>query len=509
MSGNRNGSKNNSVMRTDCKIAGPLLAVFSGVLFLLYFSCWTSPVMKGSYGYDSALFSMIGRAIVNGKVMYRDYFDIKGPVFFFWEALGQFICTGRIGINILQLICITAATLMLYRICKMYGLTGWQTVFVFFSVYYVYATTLWGGNSVEEFCLPLNFACMYYGLRYLKGIKRDLNISFFFGLCFGVMALSKVTVASPMCAVVLVIVIDMICKKDFKALRKCALLFIAGIMVIAIPVFVYFYAKGALGDMLNCVFRIAFARGTDYYEGFSVKWEVYLTACYVGIIYWFIRFFGKKDPGYDKWILLSLIVVIYISMHFGTPFDYYFTSTLPIVALLAILHCADVSEALSGGFDRRPKKTKVWMLRCFYMSFGGIFVIFIAYSGSTNKNVMDDWKILTQDSEYGYYNDCIAAYEAIPEDEREDLFCIESGMIFYEVNHILPRSRYPVNMPYFCELYEPAEEEIMDTIENHTPKWIVSKQLDILRNEKIKNAVYSRYERVLDNSMQELWRRID
>ena len=258
-------------LRFNRKVMGPLLAALSGILFILYFSSWTSPLLKGSYGYDSAFFSMAGRAIVNGKVMYRDYFDIKGPVFFFWEALGQFLHTDRIGINILQFICIIAAALYLYRICEMYRLSGWQKFFVFLSVYFVYATTLWGGNSVEEYCLPLNFACLYYGIRYLKGIKREADTAFFFGLCFAVMALSKVTVAAPMCAVILVVLLDLIYRRQFLELVRCILFFLGGAAIVVAPVIVYYYTRGALWDMVNCVFTVAFARGTDYYEGFSVK----------------------------------------------------------------------------------------------------------------------------------------------------------------------------------------------------------------------------------------------
>ena len=80
-------------------------------------------------------------------------------------------------------------------------------------------------------------------------------------------------------------------------------------------------------------------------------------------------------------------------------------------------------------------------------------------------------------------------------------------MIFYEVNQILPMSKYPVNMPYFCELYPPAEEEILDTLNNHTPKWLVADRMDEVDNENIKNAVYDHYEMILENSMQQVWRR--
>ena len=494
-------------VKIERKKWGPALAMLSGLLFLLLFSSWTSPIFKGSYGYDSAFFSMAGRAILNGKVMYRDYFDIKGPVFFFWEALGQLIHTDRIGINFLQVICILGATYFLYRICEIYSLNAKQKIFVFFSMYFVYATTLWGGNSVEEYCLPLNMACIYHGLKYLRREKENLDIAFFYGLTFGICALSKVTVAAPMCSIVLVIIIDLIRRKKMKELARCALLFLGGVLIVAVPVFVYYIARGALDDMLLCVFKVAFDRGTDYYEGFSVKWELYLTVCYMAMIYWFVRYFRKKDAPVEKWVLLSMIIVIYLALHLGTPFDYYFTTTLPLLTFLAILHCRDVNSAVNMEEGLMPLKVKKRFLRGFYVAFGGILIVFGAYWEKTSGKVKENWKIFKEDSEYKFYQACKEAYETIPEGEKDDLFCVESGMIFYEVNQILPMSKYPVNMPYFCELYPPAEEEILDTLNNHTPKWLVADRMDEVDNDNIKNAVYEHYEMILENSMQQVWRR--
>ena len=72
-------------------------------LFLLVFSLWTSPFYKNWYGCDASFFTMAGRAILSGYVPYRDFFDLKGPYFFFIEALGQLIVKGRTGAFVMQL----------------------------------------------------------------------------------------------------------------------------------------------------------------------------------------------------------------------------------------------------------------------------------------------------------------------------------------------------------------------------------------------------------------------
>lgn len=484
-------------------IIGQIIAMVSGLIFIYIASSWTSPLFKGSYGYDSAFFSMAGRAINCGKVMYRDYFDVKGPVFFFWEALGQRFFRDRMGIFFLQCICILGTTSFLYKICRLYKLEWKKIIFVFIIFYFIFATTLWGGNSVEEYCLPLNLACIYGGLKFLKRLDDTIDVAFFFGFTFGICFFSKMTVCAPMAAITIVVLARLIEEKRIKDIFKCIVLFILGIVVVAVPVFVYFIANNALDDMLLCAFDVAFARGTDFYEGFSVKWELYLTSCYAGILYFI---FKVKEKGEDKWILLSLTLVTYAALHLGTPFDYYFTTTLPLVSYICILMGDDIKKIYNNTEDLK-KLQKI--IRCVVISLIGIFVICGAYFERTRNKIEENYNIAVNESEMQFYNDCIEIYELIPEDEREDLFCIESGMIFYEVNQILPKSKYPVNMPYFCELYPPAEDWIIDILDNHTPKWLVAEDIDEVDNDNIKDAVYRHYEKIYNNSMDELWRRID
>ena len=482
-------------------LLGYVISALSGILFVLWFSSWTSPIFKGSYGFDSAFFSMVGRAILEGKVMYRDYFDVKGPVFFFWEAFGQLLCRDRGGIFILQSICAGAAGVFLYKLCRLYRLKLKNMIFVFLAVYFIYATALWGGNSVEEYCLPLSLACLYFGLQFVKEIRKSVSIAFFFGLSFGIMLFSKVTVCAPMAALVLVVFIKLLLDKRFTEAALAAALFICGIIDVAMPVIAYFYSKGALGDMLLCAFGIAFKRGTDYYETFSLKWELNLIICYAGMALFIAKLFEKTM---EKWVLLSLTVLTFLALHLGTPFDYYFITALPLTAYIAILICHDGRRILSGKLEKREMRIAVLSIAVASM---GIAFTCAAYAERTMNKFNEDLEILRDEREYPVYLENKEVYDQIPEEDKADgLYSLESGMIFFEVNQILPTNRYPVNLPYFCELYPPAEREILNVINNESPKWIVAEKLDDLDNQNIKMAVYNRYDKYYSNGQEELWK---
>ena len=479
---------------------GELLAALSGILFITIAATWESPIYKGAYGFDASFFSMMGRAILEGKVPYKDYFDIKGPVFFFIEAIGQFIHRDRMGVYIIECIAAAAAFVYLYKICQFYKLSVRKTFTVFAVTVFVYITTLWGGNTMEEFMLPFNYAALYYGLLFLKKRSDDLGVAFFFGIAVSVAVLSKVTTAAPVFAVILCVICYMLNKKQIKELLLCAFLFIAGFLVIAVPVVIYFYFRGALADFVNAAFVIAFKRGTDYYEGFSIKWESYLIICYVGFITFFTRI---KYKGVEKYMLLSLSIVTFLLLHLGTPFDYYFTTILPLLSFSAILVCRDVKllYLISGKQFRYVLNNMILMII-------GIVVALMYYNGKTILKLYECYDIVKTQSEVEVYEYYKEIYSLIPEYEYEDVFCIESGMILYEVNQVLPQNKYPVNYPYFTELYPPCKQEVLDKLYKDSPKWIVSEDMEHFEILEIREFVLDHYIKVTDNPRDELWLKV-
>ena len=126
-----------------------------GCVFVLLAASWVSPIFKDSYGYDSSWYSMMGRAMTQGMVPYRDYFDLKGPAFFFIEAIGQFFVHGRVGIFIIECIAASVSCIFIWNICLLY-IKPWQAVIVLLLTGFVAVSPFWGGNTCEEFMLPFN-----------------------------------------------------------------------------------------------------------------------------------------------------------------------------------------------------------------------------------------------------------------------------------------------------------------------------------------------------------------
>ncbi|MBR1450269.1 MAG: hypothetical protein IJ591_00970, partial [Lachnospiraceae bacterium] len=250
---------------------------------LLLFSLWTSPFYRLWYGCDASFFTLVGRGILEGKVPYRDFFDLKGPYFFFIEALGQLFAHDRLGAFIIQIPFAFASLVLVYELCLLF-ITKKQAIFVMIVYLWGNITTIWGGNTLEEFALPLSLGCLYIVLNHVVRRKQsflDLPFSVItvLGLALGVDIFSKISVSAPILGIIAAILYTDISTKNFKKLIINIIYILLGVAISALPVIVYFGMNSSLSDMLFCVFKLGFSRSTDYYESFSITWELKLSGC--------------------------------------------------------------------------------------------------------------------------------------------------------------------------------------------------------------------------------------
>ena len=90
------------------------------IAFLLLLSASTSPLYKDLCDGDSSIFIFFGKAITLGKDAYRDYFDHKGPILFYINALGYFLTKSKVGIFILQCISLSISSIFMYKTARFF-----------------------------------------------------------------------------------------------------------------------------------------------------------------------------------------------------------------------------------------------------------------------------------------------------------------------------------------------------------------------------------------------------
>ena len=217
-----------SLISSAARIA---LLTMAAAGFLLVCSLSTTPLLRYQMGQDSAFFRLVGQGMVQGKLPYRDYFDMKGPYLFWMEYLGAVIAPGRLGIFLVQWLCLSVS---LYFVAKCFDLATedgaplWAVLLLLLPMGYVMSYTMTGGNLTEELSLPFLMPCLYLFLKYLNGTRlpspenqdHSAKAGFFYGAVFGVMALIRVTNAALIGAILLTVTCNLIAWKRFRNLQR-------------------------------------------------------------------------------------------------------------------------------------------------------------------------------------------------------------------------------------------------------------------------------------------------
>ena len=491
---------NNKTAHSAIKYMAVFLVSF---LFLLVFSLWTSPFYKNWYGCDASFFTMAGRAILNGYVPYRDFFDLKGPYFFFIEALGQLIVKGRTGAFVMQVLALFATLIIMIKTCRLFLSCKKTAVIVSFFLFF-HASTLWGGNTLEEFMLPLNLLAIYLSVKDIKGsaLIRPLT-AMITGGCFGVILFAKVTVGAPIIGLVIAIIVYFIRSKRIFELISYLIYAFFGVLVAITPVFIYFYCHKTLTDMLYAVFVFAFKRSLEG-DKYDIHNELKISGCYFAMIFALCqvdykrgilklrelisgknhkiqvensdnvdasveienKFAGKQliYGEFREFVLVAIFTMGFITaitLHFGDPFIYYFTTVYPIFMLTMI-----VMFVLYDPFVL----LKSWRLDIPVAA----FLVFLCYFASHTSNQINTVLFDRGNTYYQTYVDKANEMASlIPECDKDSVYSINMDMQWFECNNILPCYSYTINLQFFVSLDNQIEQNIIKRLKTDPPKWIV------------------------------------
>lgn len=472
------------------------IILFVSASFLLLFSLWTSPLYKDWYGCDASFFTLAGRAITSGKVMYRDFYDLKGPYFFLIQAIGQFIAKGRLGAFILQLVALFLAAVLIWDV-SLHFISKAKASFILIVFYFCHIATLWGGNTLEEFALPISLLCMYLSCRWYLNARNTEDytipnyIPLILGASFGIFALSKISVSGVVLGITATFMFFLITNKSGSKFFFFLLYWILGISLAALPVIIYFAYNNCLLDMINCVFIVGFRRSADYAELFNLTWELKCSGVTFAFIFSVTH--RKRIAPFLGTMLMATSAATYLFLHLGTPFYYYFTSVYPCLILALALFLMLYNPL----FVFENYKQGLCLL---------LFAIFLFYyipiSVETIHTAMYERRSTSYD-DYKKGSKDLAAF--IPEFQRNSVFSFLIDMQWYEINDIIPCNRYIVNVPFFIELDENALGEIEDFLNNTPPHWIVCGECLDLNIPEAYDIIESKYTEIYSNDVGHLY----
>jgi hypothetical protein len=221
------------------------------------------------------VFLTIGQGILEGKTPYVDFFDHKGPLLYFINALGLFL-GGERGVWFLEFLLLFVSACFAYKTARLW-LARFPAFYITGSLFSMLGVYFDSGNIPEEYAMPLMFISLYIYTRFflkpdsgtVEGNLRRGEI-FILGVCFGASLLLKVNLFAVWAVFTAVIFFREALRKNFAFIIRYTAWFFVGTAAVLAPFIIYLFAKEAFSEFLyqNFAFNFKYAaqvRGAGLY----------------------------------------------------------------------------------------------------------------------------------------------------------------------------------------------------------------------------------------------------
>lgn len=378
----------------------PLLLFFISFVFVTLFSRSTS-FLYAFEGGDPSIFKQMGLALLRGKTLYVDYFDNKGCILYFIQALGLWL-GGDFFILLMQAISLTVTLVIWDKMLALYRNERQRLVCLGIALVLLLCFYE-DGDMSEEWCLPFASYPLWVYFHALKSDKDVRPIEWFLiGVCFGVIAFIRINNAAPFLGFVAYLFVVYLFRKDFRRFFTCLACLAAGVLVVTGVCVLYFYLKAGwhgVDEMVYATFLSNFE-----YMGLKVKRMAFLYVFYflfLSLCIWQQIVNSRNDRAVLVPTLVSYAIFI---VAFGTRcFTHYLIALLPLLVILL----------MTTQFHREWKRNAIVIALSVVAL---LFYLPIPIAFAFNDLVLRNEK---HSVIYDDFHHCI---ENIPENERDSIY---------------------------------------------------------------------------------------
>lgn len=487
--------KNKELKYNIKKYAYCLLIAFA----FLFISTKSSPFYIFNDWCDANSYFTIGKAITKGVVPYKDLFEQKGPILYFIHAIAYIISnTNFIGVFILEVLSFSIFLYYMSKIIELYCskknvLWGIALIACIILSSFVFCS----GDSAEEFCISFLSVSLFYFLKYFKDTypkemsKKELIIN---GIMAGCVLWIKYTMLGFWIAFGLFLVISNLINKEYKKIISTCIYYFLGMIVVTVPVIIYFGLNGAVNDLVYTYFYVnmtAYSEDTSilyrllkaikYALGYAKHLPVYLIITLLG----YITFIKDKKliPNKCGKVALTLTIILtVIGIYYGNNYRYYFLFLMPF-CILGIVSIGRFIDSKTQKFEKKTcKKYKILFLIAFIC-----IMWFLTYKYNPN---IEFHKIKREE---------LVQYKIVQQIQEDATLlnygCIDEGI--YTILNTIPNTKY-FSMPNIA--YEDFPEIIdkqNEYVKNKEINYVLLK-LDKTQNSKDVPCLYENYSEILE-----------
>ena len=227
--------------------------LFMGAFFALM-ATPLAPFANKITNADSNVYIYCAEQILNGKIMYKEVFDHKGPVLYLFNIVGLLIGRGNVTwIWFVELGCLFISLVFIFKSASLYVerfIALLATLSCLFLILLLWERN--GGNNTEEYAIPFISTSMYYFLRFLKFNKiRMCHFALIAFCCSGTFLLKPNFLSVWMVGYLFVFGV-LLKNSNFKQILSIAMISVAIFIGVCIPFLLYFLYTDSLMDFKFC-----------------------------------------------------------------------------------------------------------------------------------------------------------------------------------------------------------------------------------------------------------------
>lgn len=326
-----------------------IVLLFIYTVVLLFFCSMMSPLYPVNEWADVNLYYNIGKCMMNGKVLYVDTFDHKGPVIFIIYGIGYlFSGASFFGMYIIQILCWCVMVYAAYFTARLFLEKQYAfIVALIFPVLLLLRTQM--GGSAEEFILVFISVSTYYFICYFKEKPQSHKPKYMLihGIMCSLVFFTKLSLVLFWVFPILAIGVSLLVRKEYKNLLQNIGAFLGGFLIIALPVILYLFINDALDNAYDIYIKLnrEYANITSDYVFLRFYQRLRYSFADFSIIllgaFVFPFRYLKNNIGRAAFILtfLSLFFIVNSSFNYADYYaiPYYIFGTMGCIVILGFL----------------------------------------------------------------------------------------------------------------------------------------------------------------------------
>lgn len=437
-----------------------------GISFLFLMICSNNSFFYSfNDNQDINWYITMGNGLLENKIPYKDLYEQKGPiVYFVFSFFCMFSNPYRMAF-IFEIICISIFLFFSYKIMIKF-VSNKLSLFSIILVAFITLTSPYfvvGGGALEEYCLSVFSYMLYCFIEFIHD-KKQFNFirSMIWGILIGVLLLSKFTLLALPFIIFVYISFVLLKEKKIKNLINMILSFILGVLIVSLPIIIFFIEKNAFYDFVEVYF---YNNLFKYKKSVNIGWNFY-NICLLGVVPFSFMLFGlisyqafHKIEKYKKAYLILFSSYFFILLVSGN-FSYYY---LPLCVFVPM----GVMFILDFIIRKYPKINNKYLI---YIMPAFLLISCLLFGNGTLE-------INKKKNDYIHFE--IARDIKAINNENPTLFCYKLWDYgFYNVLGVTPNVKYYANNVFeeedFPEMYEAFKTYI---VEKETEFVLVEKEV--------------------------------